>query len=83
MIIKNLSNFGYIKDRPKAYQSDGMWVGGKTGQVFSSRPRPYPKTPQQRRVSSVAAECGIHKGITRRELRTKMIECVGPKMRKG
>jgi hypothetical protein len=49
--------------------------------VLAWRPSPYAKTPQQIRAGNVARECGIHKGISRNELRQKMISCVGPKMR--
>ncbi|MBU0598939.1 hypothetical protein KKF61_08215 [Patescibacteria group bacterium] len=80
VVIKNVTGAFYLKGRPKAYESDGMTVGGKKGFVLSSRPRAYPKTSQQKKVARVAAECGIHKGITRRDLREKMISCVKPKM---
>ena len=71
-----------MKNRPRAYQSDGMTVGGHKGIIVVNAPRPYPRTAPQRRVAQIAAECGIKKGINRRELRQKMIDCVGPKMRK-
>lgn len=48
--------------------------------VLAWRPSPYAKTPQQAKAGRVARECGIHKGISRAELRNKMITCVGPKM---
>jgi len=81
-VLKNIKEFGYIKRRPKAYTSDGMSVGGNKGFVLAAYPRDYPKTSQQQKVSSVAKECGIHGGISRGELRKKMIDCVGPKLRK-
>ena len=81
-VIKSLSKGFYLKSRPKAYSSDGMTVGGNRGWVISSLPRDYPTTSPQSKVRSVAAECGIKKGISRAELRKKMIDCVGPKMRK-
>lgn len=71
------------KNRPRAYQSDGMTVGGHKGIIIVNAPRPYPRTSQQRKVANVASECGIKKGINRRELRQKMIDCVGPKLRKS
>lgn len=80
-VIKSLGKGFYVKGRPASYQSDGMTVGGKRGWVISSLPRSYPKTPQQIKVGRVAAECGIKKGISRAELRRKMVDCVGPKMR--
>lgn len=82
MIFKNLSDLGYIKSRPKAYESDGMTVGGNKGFVLASYPRDYPLTPQQKKVRDVAAKCNIKKGISRRELREAMVNCVGPEMRK-
>jgi hypothetical protein len=51
--------------------------------VLAWRPRKYGKTPQQVRAGNVARECGIHTGISRDALRKAMIECVGPKMRRG
>jgi len=81
-IISLTGAFTAPKRRPASYQADGMTVGGNRGYYIASLPRPYPKTSQQRKVSNVASECGIHKGISRRELREKMINCVGPKMRK-
>lgn len=80
-VIKSLGRGFYVKARPASYQSDGMTVGGNKGWVISSLPRSYPKTAQQKKVGNVAAECGIRKGISRAELRKKMIDCVGPKMR--
>jgi len=82
-VIKSLSKGFYIKSRPSVYTSDGMTVGGNRGWVLASLPRDYPTTSQQAKVRRVAAECGIKKGVSRAELRRKMIECVGPKMRKG
>lgn len=82
MIMKNLSKGFYLKGRPKSYKSDGMTVGGNRGYVIASLPSAYPKTSQQRKVANAAKDCGIRKGISRSELRKKMIDCVGPKMRK-
>jgi len=73
------------KRRPKAYKArDAAYtVGGNNGYYIAALPRPYAKTPQQQMVSRVAGECGIHKGISKSALQTAMVECVGPKMRKG
>ena len=38
-------------------------------------------TSQQKKMKDVVEECGIRKGITKKELQIKMVECVGPKMR--
>lgn len=73
---------GYIKRRPRAHKLEGITTKQHAGFVLAQYPRPYPKTSQQRKVSNVAAECGIKKGISRRDLVSKMIDCVGPKMRK-
>lgn len=85
MALISLSGaFTAPKRRPKAYKArDAAYVtGGNRGFYVAGLPRKYPRTPQQKRVASVAAECGIHKGITKRELQEKMVACVGPKMRK-
>jgi len=73
------------KRRPSAYKArDAAYtVGGNNGYYIAALPRPYPKTPQQQRVSRIADECGIHKGISKSALQTAMVDCVGPKMRKG
>lgn len=79
-----IGSFAGPKSLPKAYKArDAAYVtGGNRGFYVAALPRPYPRTSQQRRVASVAAECGIHKGITKRDLQEKMVACVGPKMRK-
>lgn len=84
MPLISLSGYSAPKRRPAAYKaSDAPYtVGGNNGYYIAALPAPYPKTTQQRRVSTVAAECGIHKGIKKSELMTKMVDCVGPKMRK-
>jgi hypothetical protein len=51
--------------------------------VLAWRPSKYAKTAQQIRAGNVARECGIHTGISRDALRKAMIDCVGPKMRRG
>jgi hypothetical protein len=84
MIIKGITGiFVGPKRRPSPYRAvDAPYpVGGNPGFYIASRPRPYPKTPQQRKVAEVAKSCGIHKGMDKRTLMTTMVECVGPKMR--
>lgn len=84
MALISISQFTAPKRRPKAYKArDAAYiVGGNAGFYIASRPRPYPMTPQQKRVKNVAEECGIKSGIKKADLQTKMKECVGPKMRK-
>ena len=83
-LISLSAGFSAPKRRPKAYKArDAAYVtGGNRGFYIASLPRPYPRNAPQQRVAKVAAECGIKKGITKRELQEKMVECVGPKMRK-
>ena len=73
---------GYVKRRPKPHKLEGITTRQHSGFVLAMYPAKYPKTAPQKKVSNVAAECGIKKGISRRDLVTKMIDCVGPKMRK-
>lgn len=85
MIIKGISGiFVGPKRRPKQYRAvDAPYpVGGNAGFYIASRPRSYPITSQQRKVRTVASECGIRKGIDKRTLMTAMVDCVGPKMRR-
>ena len=83
MIIKSLSGIMSPRRRPKAYRAvDAPYqVGGNKGDYMSSFPRAYPITPQQRKVKNAARECGIHAGISKRELMTAMKECIPGKMR--
>lgn len=86
MIIKGITGiFVGPKRRPRGYKAvDAPYpVGGNAGFYIASRPRPYPLTAQQRRVRNVASECGIRKGMDKRSLMNAMVECVGPRMRKG
>ncbi len=78
---------GYIKSRPKGHpfsKSDpnGPHTRQHSGFVLAKFPRDYPITAQQRKVRDMADSCGIHTGITRKELIDKMVNCVGPNMRK-
>ena len=73
---------GYIKSRPKPHKLGPITTRQHSGYVLVKFPRDYPITAQQRKVRDVARECGIHTGISRNELVTKMVDCVGPKMRK-
>lgn len=84
-VIKSLSGIFYPKHRPKAYRAvDAPYqVGGNKGFYIAAFPRAYPITSQQRKVQTVARECGIHSGIAKRELMNAMKECVGTHMRRG
>lgn len=73
---------GYMKRRPRAHKLDDIMTKQHAGMVLAHMPSPYPITAPQRKVRTVAAECGIKKGISRRDLIHKMIDCVGPKLRK-
>lgn len=57
------------------------YAGGKRGFYIKKRPRKYLMTPQQQKLKNTIEECGIKKGITKKELQIRMVECVGPKMR--
>ena len=85
MIVKSLSGIFFPKRRPKQYRAvDAPYaVGGNKGYYIASFPRAYPISGPQRKVKNVATECGIHSGISKRELMTAMKECVGPRMRRG
>lgn len=73
---------GYVKRRPRAHKLDDITTRQHSGFVMSSYPRKYPLTRMQKKVKDVASECGIKTGMSRRDLVHKMIDCVGPKMRK-
>lgn len=51
-------------------------AGGHKGFVVSSRPREYPLTEQQKRFKKALEFCEIKKGITRKELTDKMVNCL-------
>ena len=73
---------GYIKSRPRPHKLGNITTRQHSGYVLAKFPRDYPITAPQRKVRDVAKDCGIHTGISRNELVDKMINCVGPKMRK-
>lgn len=80
MILSGLG--GYRKRSPKAHKLEDITTTDHHRVVLASFPKPYPKTSQQKKVSAVARECGLKKGMNRRDLVHKMIDCVGPKMAK-
>lgn len=73
---------GYIKSRPRPHKLGPITTRQHAGYVLAKYPRDYPMTSQQRKVRDTARDCGIKSGISRNDLITKMIDCVGPKMRK-
>lgn len=73
---------GYIKRRPKSHKLGNITTRQHSGFVLAMYPKSYPITAPQRKVRDVAHDCGIKKGISRNDLVAKMIDCVGPKMRK-
>lgn len=73
---------GYIKRRPAPHRLGPITTRQHSGYVLAKYPKDYPITSQQRKVRDVAKDCGIKTGISRNDLITKMIDCVGPKMRK-
>ena len=82
-VIKNLGKGFYVKGRPSSYKAKdaAFAVGGNRGWVLASLPRPYPLTPQQKKIRDVAKGCGIKKGMSKSELQKAMVDCVGPKFR--
>ena len=67
-----------MRKRPSAYKSrDGAYtVGGNKGIYTASYPRPYPKTPQQRKIAALAEFCKIRSGIKKSDLQTAMKDCL-------
>jgi hypothetical protein len=77
MIITNLVK----RSRPKRYKAkDAPYaVGGNHGVVLAMYPKPYPKTPQQKKIGDAARACGIKAGIGKTELMKAMKECIPTK----
>jgi hypothetical protein len=67
---------GYIKRRPAPHKLEGITTRQHEGYVLAKYPRDYPITAPQRRVKNAAKTCGIKKGISRRDLVDKMINCI-------
>lgn len=55
--------------------------GGKKGFYLKKRQKKYSMTNQQKKFKQVAKECGLHKGMGKKELQKLMIECIGPKLK--
>ena len=66
------------RSAPKRYKAkDAPYaVGGKGGIILAFRPKPYPKTAQQRKIGDAARACGIKSGISKSELMTQMKDCI-------
>jgi len=84
MALISMSAFSAPKRRPKVYKAkDAAYpVGGNPGYYIASRPRPYPKTSQQRKVGEAAKACGIKAGISKSELQKAMKDCIPGKFGK-
>ena len=76
-MIVSMSAFT-LRPRPKAYKAkDAPYrVGGNAGYYIASRPKTYPKTPQQRAIKELAKMCGIKSGVSKSALMTAMKDCV-------
>ncbi|MDD3102432.1 MAG: hypothetical protein PHE59_04800 [Patescibacteria group bacterium] len=72
------------RSAPKRYKAkDAPYaVGGNGGIIIAMRPRPYPKTAQQRRVGEAAKACGIKRGMKKSDLMTAMVDCIPGKFGK-
>lgn len=70
----------YMKRSPKFTKGDMAGMGSGKKIVYARLPKPYPITSQQRKVRDAAASCGIHRGISRRELIDKMSTCMKGKI---
>ena len=83
-LISISSAFSAPKRRPSTYKArDAAYpTGGNRGFYIASLPRPYPMTPQQKKVKTTAIDCGLKKGMSKADLQRAMVDCVGPKMRK-
>ncbi len=77
MTIVSMSAF-VKRARPKSYKArDAAYaVGGNRGYTLAAFPRPYPKTPQQRKIGEAAHTCGIKSGISKSALQTAMKDCI-------
>lgn len=52
------------------------YSGGHRGYSIRLRPRRYPRTVQQQRFVGALVACGIRKGVTKKELQDKMVNCL-------
>ncbi len=78
MAIISVSNmYSVPKRRPSTYKAkDAPYaVGGNGGAYIALLPRPYAKTPQQKKAGERAATCGIKKGVTKSDVMRGM-KCI-------
>ena len=78
MAIISIANmYSVPKRRPEAYKAkDAPYaVGGNSGAYIALRPRPYAKTPQQKKAAERAATCGIKKGVSKSDV-MKGMKCI-------
>ena len=73
------------RSAPKRYKAkDAPYaVGGKGGVIIAMKPRPYPKTAQQRRVANAAKACDIKSGMKKADLMTAMKDCIPDAFKKA
>jgi hypothetical protein len=66
------------KNAPRRYKAkDAPYaVGGNGGIIIAMKPRPYPKTTQQKKVGDAAKACGIKAGMSKSALMTAMKDCI-------
>ena len=50
--------------------------GGHKGYQLKRRPKEYPRLPQQQKLLDALEFCGIRKGISKKELQEKMVNCL-------
>jgi len=81
-LIKSIGGVFSLRKRPRPYKAidAAFQTGGNKGFYLASYPRAYPATPQQQKIKRVAQECGLRKGMSKRDLQTAMVECIKPKM---
>ena len=72
-----------LRSRPKRYKAAGAAyaVGGNRGYYLAFPPKPYPKTPQQKKIGEAGRACGIKSGISKAELMKQMKECIPGKFK--
>ncbi len=78
MAIISIANlYSVPKARPASYKAkDAPYaVGGNSGAYIALRPRPYPKTAQQKKAAERASTCGIKKGVTKADV-MKGMKCI-------
>lgn len=74
----SLAMYTKPKKLPKRYKANDApyAVGGNAGIYIAARPKDYPMTKQQRKVSECAATCKLYAGMTKADLMKKMKSCI-------